>query len=75
VTAVFRATLPHQRHTQLREAFLALTNQRLDLAPGSVAYQTKCTEIDQVLASVWLLGTIYQLSPNSVDARSGDLAG
>jgi len=49
---------------------MSLINQRKDLSPDSVAYQTKSTEIDQVLASVWLLGTIYQLSPNAVDGRS-----
>jgi hypothetical protein len=65
---MFRAPLPQQRHTQLREEFFSLTNQRKDLDPGSPAYLTKTTEIDQVLASVWQLGTIYLLTPAAHDS-------
>jgi hypothetical protein len=68
---MYRATLPRQRHDQLREEFLCLTNQRMDLAPGSPAYEAKSTEIDQVLASVWLLGTIYQPGPDVTDESVG----
>jgi hypothetical protein len=60
---MYRAPLPLQRHSQLREEFLSLLDERRDLDPESRAYQTKSTEIDQVLASVWQLGTIYLTSP------------
>jgi hypothetical protein len=72
---MYRATLPRQRHDQLRAEFLCLTNQRMDLAPGSSAYQTKSTEIDQVLASVWLLGTIYQPGTDVTHGSAGATAG
>jgi hypothetical protein len=64
-----RQPLPAQRHQQLKEEFLALTRQRLDLAPDTAAYAQKTTQIDQVLASVWALGTIYTRTPSAFDTR------
>lgn len=58
-----RPSLPDQRHAQLRADFLRLTSERLDMIAGSRDYAAKTTEIDQVLASVWRLGTIYSQSP------------
>ncbi len=50
---------PAQRHAQLRDDFIKLTNERLDMVPDSREYEAQSTRIDQVLASVWMLGTVY----------------
>lgn len=62
-----RAPTPGQAHYQLRNEFIALTNQRKDLDPASTAYATKSALIDRVLARVWALGTIYSRSGAGFD--------
>lgn len=46
------------RHEQFRTDWLKMWQQRADLPPDTYEYESLTTAMDQILASVFLLGTI-----------------